>query len=74
LRQPKYEYLDRNDEMLSGPDQRYAGTILLGAVSRGKMSDAQADQAIDVMRCLQSPSTPKPPRSALFLFTSHVRP
>ena len=35
--------------MLTGPDQRFATTTSLGAKSRGDLSDAQVDEAIDVM-------------------------
>ena len=45
-----YEYLNRKGEMLSGHDQRFATTTSLGAASREDLSDAQADQAIEIMR------------------------
>lgn len=50
LNPSKFEYLDRTGIMLSGRDQRFASTVSLGAVAREELSDAQADEAIEVMR------------------------
>jgi uracil-DNA glycosylase len=50
LNPSKFEYLDRTGIMLSGREQRFASTVSLGAVSREGLSDAQADEAIEVMR------------------------
>jgi len=50
LNPSKFEYLDRGGEMLTGRNQRFATTTSLGAVSRAELTDAQADEAIEVMR------------------------
>lgn len=51
LNPSKREYLDQNGVLLSGSEQRFASTRSLGVRSRRKLTDAQADDAIEVMRC-----------------------
>lgn len=51
LNPSKSEYLDRHGTILVGQQQRFATVSSLGASSRGELTDAQADQSIDVMRC-----------------------
>ena len=50
LNPSKFEYLDRRGGMLAGRTQRFATTTSLGAPSRAELSDAQADEAIELMR------------------------
>jgi hypothetical protein len=50
LNPSKREYLAPNGEPLSDRKQRFATTMLLGAAAREELSDAQADQAIHIMR------------------------
>jgi hypothetical protein len=49
LNPSKFEYLDRNGE-LADSAQRFATFRSLGAPSRADLTDAQSDEAIDVMR------------------------
>jgi hypothetical protein len=49
LNPSKFEYLDRNGEMLEGRARRFATLASLGARSRAELSDAQADEAIGAM-------------------------
>jgi hypothetical protein len=50
LNPSKFEYVNHNGDALSGPCQRFPSTMSLGVLSRQELSDAQADQAIKVMR------------------------
>jgi hypothetical protein len=50
LNPSKFEYLDRNGQMLEGRARRFATLGSLGARSRADLSGAQAEDAIDVMR------------------------
>ncbi len=50
LNPSKFEYLDKSGKLLTGRDQRFAGTTSLGMASRSELTDAQSDQAIEAMR------------------------
>lgn len=58
LNPSKFEYLDRNGKMLFGRAQRFATAGSLGARSRVELSDAQAGQAIEVMRAYYDSGKP----------------
>lgn len=58
LNPSKFEYLDRRGKTLSGREQRFASTVSLGAISREELSDSQADEAIEVMRCYYDDGKP----------------
>jgi hypothetical protein len=58
LNPSKREYLDRKGQALRPVAQRFATLGSLGAPSRGELSDAQADRAIDVMRAYYDPDRP----------------
>jgi hypothetical protein len=50
LNPSKFEYLDPRGAVLTAPSQRFATTLSLGATLRAALSDAQADEAIEIMR------------------------
>ena len=50
LNPSRREYLDKDGRLLRGGEQRFATLESLGAPSRDVLTDAQADDAIDVMR------------------------
>jgi hypothetical protein len=58
LNPSKFEYLDGRGKMLTGRSQRFATTTSLGAASRTDLTDAQADEAIEVMRCYYDDGKP----------------
>lgn len=58
LNPSKFEYLDRKGQLLLGRVQRFASTTSLGARWRDELSDAQADQAIEVMRSYYADGKP----------------
>lgn len=58
LNPSKFEYLDRNAEILAGWAQRFATLGSVGAPSRVDLSDAQADEAIEVMRAYYDAGKP----------------
>ena len=51
LNPSKFEYVDKNGQLLSGRDQRFASTVSLGVVSRNELTNTDAALAIEVMRC-----------------------
>ncbi len=58
LNPSRFEYLDRNGAILAGSAQRFSTLASLGARSRGHLSNAQADEAIDVMRAYYDAGKP----------------
>jgi hypothetical protein len=58
LNPSKSEYLDEDGELLSATAQRFATLSSLGAPSRTDLSDAQADEAIRVMRAYYDAGKP----------------
>lgn len=58
LNPSKFEYLDRKGRLLSGRSQRFATLASLGAPSRLALSDAQAEEAIALMRAYYDTGKP----------------
>jgi hypothetical protein len=58
LNPSKSEYLDKNGMLLAGAARRFATLSSLGTASRANLTDGQADEAIDVLRCYYDAGKP----------------